>query len=81
MRKGSNIKNNIISIEYGEYVLPENAVFQGGDKNTSWHIDFILYLIKTPNRIILVDAGCETMPGFKMKNFNGTVNALKNSGL
>ena len=46
MRKGNNMKNNIISIKYGESVLPENAVFQGGDKNTSLHIGFILYLIK-----------------------------------
>ena len=27
------MKNNIISIKYGESVLSENAVFQGGDKN------------------------------------------------
>ena len=74
------MKNNIISIKYGESVLPENAVFQGGDKNKAWHIDFILYLIQTANRMILIDAGCETMPGFEMKNFDGTVNALKNAG-
>ena len=74
------INNEIISVKYGESVLPENVVFQGGDKEKVWHIDFILYLIKTADRLILVDAGCETMPGFEMKNFDGTVKALKKTG-
>ncbi|MDO5311677.1 MAG: MBL fold metallo-hydrolase, partial [Clostridia bacterium] len=35
-------------------------------------------LIKTQNRLILVDAGCETMPGFDMQDFIGSVKALEN---
>ena len=40
-----------------------------------------VYLIQTEGRAILVDAGCETMPDFDMKNFIGPVKALSNMGI
>ena len=67
----------IIPIKYASSTLPESAVFYNGNPNTLHDIVFILYLIKTGNKLILVDAGCETMPGFEMKNFIGTIKALK----
>lgn len=66
----------IVPIKYAESVLSENQIFMGGDKNKYRPIVFVLYLIKTANRTILVDAGCDTMPGFDMKNFIGPVKAL-----
>ena len=48
------INKEIISIKYGESVLPENVVFQGGDKEKVWHIDFILYLIKIAEYLTFV---------------------------
>lgn len=74
-----NVK--IIPLEYGKSQLPESMVFINGATDKSVPISFIVYLIKTDNRMILVDAGCETMPGFDMTNFIGTVNALKNKGI
>lgn len=56
-------------------------VFVNGDSNKSVNIDFILYLIKPGDKMILVDAGCETMPGSIMKNFIGTTQALKNANI
>lgn len=67
----------IIPVKYAESVLPESDIFKGGDKNKVHPIVFMLYLIKTDERLILVDAGCDTMPGFDMKNFIGPVKALK----
>ena len=68
----------IIPVKYGESTLPENMIFINGDKNKIRDIVFKVYLIQADEKLVLVDAGCETMPGFVMKNFIGTVKALKN---
>lgn len=68
----------IIPVEYGKSVLPEKMIFKSGSENKFRKIAFKVYLIKTDNKLILVDAGCETMPGFEMRDFIGTVQALKN---
>lgn len=68
----------IIPVKYGESVLSEKMIFINGDKNKFREIVFKLYLVKDESKLILVDAGCETMPGFEMKNFIGTVGALEN---
>ena len=67
----------IIPIEYGKSTLPESLCFAGGDKNKFRDIVFKVFLIKTDEKIILIDAGCETMPGFDMKDFSGSVKALE----
>jgi len=71
----------IISIEYGKSTLPERMIFYNGAENKLRSIVFMIYLIKTENRLILVDAGCESMPGFEMYEFSGAVNALKRLGI
>ncbi len=68
----------IQALKYGESVLPEDMIFINGDKSKIRQIVFNIYLVKTDNKLILVDAGCETMPGFAMKKFIGPVQALKN---
>ena len=71
----------IFSFKYGESVLPENMIFIRGDKNKTRKIVFNVFLVKTEDKLILVDAGCVTMPGFEMKNFTGSVKALENKGI
>ena len=71
----------IIPINYGKSVLPENMIFQNGAEDKVRPIVFMVYLIKTENRLILADAGCETMPGFVMTDFIGPVKALNNIGI
>ena len=68
----------IIPIEYGNSVLSEEMIFINGDKNIFREIVFKVFLIKIDKKFILVDAGCETMPGFAMKNFIGPIKALEN---
>ena len=70
-------KLEIIPIEYGKSVLSEMGIFQGGAEDKFRPIVFMIYLIKTENRLILADAGCETMPGFDMRDFIGPVKALE----
>ncbi len=67
----------IIPVKYANSFLPGNMVFYKGNFEEKYPIDFIIYLIKTDSKLILVDAGCETMPGFEMKNFIGPVKALE----
>ena len=68
----------IIPIEYGRSVLGEHMIFANGNEKKEREIVFKIYLIKTDKKLILVDAGCETMPGFVMRDFIGTLQALKN---
>lgn len=68
----------IIALQYGESLLSEDMIFVNGNKNKFREIVFKLYLVKDESKLVLVDAGCETMPGFDMKNFIGTVGVLKN---
>ena len=70
-------KLEIIPIEYGKSVLSESMIFQGGAEDKFRPIVFMIYLIKTQNRLILADAGCETMPGFDMRDFIGPIKALE----
>ena len=56
-------------------------IFENGVEDKVRPIVFMVYLIKTENRLILVDAGCETMPGFVMTDFIGAVKALENIGV
>lgn len=67
----------IIPVEYGNSVLPESMVFENGNPQKNLPIVFMVYLIKTENKNILIDAGCETMPGFVMENYIGPIKALE----
>ena len=71
----------ILPIVYGRSTLPESMAFAGGDGGRSLPIDFILYYVETAGRRILVDAGCDTMPGFVMQDFIGPVRALEAAGI
>ena len=71
----------IIPVDYAKSVLPESWVFKNGSEEKLIPIIFRIYLLKTENRLILVDAGCETMPGFVMTNFIGPIKALDNLGI
>lgn len=67
----------IIPVEYGKSVLSESMIFQNGAADKFQPIVFKIFLIKAKERMILVDAGCVTMPGFEMTDFIGSVRALE----
>ena len=71
----------IIPVKYGESVLAESMIFENGAEDKFRPIVFLVYLIRTDKRLILVDTGCETMPGFDMKNYIGPIKALENMGV
>lgn len=80
MQKGAS-KMKIIPIIYARSVLPECMVFYGGSRERTVPINFTVYYIETAKKRILVDAGCDTMPGFEMRDFIGPVKALADAGI
>ena len=72
---------SLYSIKYAQSVLPESLVFDGGNKSKTIPISFAIYLVKTKGKNILVDAGCDTMPMFDMKQFYSPAFALRQVGI
>ena len=72
---------SLYSLKYAESVLPESMALCGGSKEKVIPISFAVYLIKTKDKNILVDAGCDTMPGFVMKRFYSPLFVLRQLGL
>lgn len=68
-------------ITYANSTLPESYVFDGGREDKLIPIVFSIFLIRIDGRNILVDAGCDTMPGFEMQNFKSPVLALEEKGV
>lgn len=75
------MKREIIRVKYADSDWNENHLFLGGDPEKRRPIRFYVYVIRTEDRVILVDAGCETMPGFEMKGFVPSVEALRREGI
>ena len=71
---------SIERITYARSTLPESWILPGGDETRRCPILFSVFVIRTEERTLLVDAGCDTMPGFEMENFIGPVEALRRAG-
>ena len=71
---------DLIRLNFGKTTLPETMIHLKGREGKSVPIVFSCFLILTEKAKILVDAGCDTMPGFEMHDFIGPVSALKNKG-
>lgn len=70
----------ISRIKFGDTTLPERMIVSGGsDRRVP--IIFSVFLIQTEEKNILVDAGCETMPGFTMRNFRTPMAVLEEMGI
>ena len=73
--------HSLIAIKYGETELPLRMAFAdaaGDDRKVP--ISLIVYLIVTPTRRILVDAGCDTMPGFPLHLHTSPAEAVRMAG-
>lgn len=83
MMKCDMLKNSVFlyCLKYAESVLPENMALYGESKENVIPISFAVYLIKTKDKNILVDVGCDTMPGFVMKRFYSLAFVLRQVGL
>lgn len=71
----------IAVIKYGESVFNENYIFQGGSPEVMCPISFVFYLIRTEDKNVLVDVGCNDGAGFVMSIFAKPADALRDYGL
>ena len=59
----------LFCIKYADSTLREDLALLGGSADKRIPITFCVYLIRADGRNILVDAGCDNMPGFVMRKF------------
>lgn len=71
----------LYAIRYADSVLDEKWIFSGGREGVYHPISFVMFYIQDGARHILVDPGCDTMPGFDMKNYSLPVDALQKIGV
>lgn len=71
----------ITAVVYGKTTLPESMIFDGGDAAAHRRIALRSFLVETEERLILVDAGCVTMPGYEVDSHIGTLRALSELGI
>lgn len=71
----------LVALKYGETYIDEGMAFQGGDRSKKLPISLIFYLLETDSRKILVDAGCDTMPGFELSSFCSPTEVLGRLGI
>lgn len=67
--------------KYAESDLAHSQAFYGGDPIKKVPISFLFYLIEMEQRRILVDVGCNELPGFDMRLFVRPVDLLKRYGI
>lgn len=68
------------AVKYGESTYSNDHIFMGGDPKIIHKIDFKIFLIITDKKRVLIDAGCDTMPGWKMKHFESPAVILERHG-
>ena len=71
----------ITALKYGQSTIPSSMAFAGSCDSDRYDISFTVYLIETAERRILIDAGCDTMPGWDMKYFESPSVILSRFGL
>ena len=71
----------LTAIKYADSRLPDRMAFAGGRGDCFHPIVFVIYCIRVGQRLILVDPGCDALPGFEMKNFIAPVEALAQKGI
>lgn len=71
----------LTAFKYGVTEITDRMAFPGGDVNIKIPIGLLFYLIEYENRKILVDVGCDTMPGFELFEFKPPVNVLEAYGI
>lgn len=71
----------VYCLKYAETFIPQSMVFDDGSKDVFLPITLSIYLIKMDKRNILVDAGCDTMPGFVMKKHYSPAFAVRYADL
>ena len=79
--KGMTIKMKLTCIRYGSTYLKERDALSGGRIDVELPISLLFFLAETEESKILIDVGCDTMPGFFLREHVSPVIALEALGL
>lgn len=71
----------LTALQYGKTFLHENWIRTDGDPTRAYPIALLLFLIQTDTKNILVDVGCDTMPGFDLIEHESPVCTLERTGV
>ncbi len=71
----------LIAFKYGTTEITERMAFQDGNENIKLPIALLFFLIEYKNKKILIDVGCDTMPGFELFEFEMPVKVLEKCGV
>lgn len=71
----------LTAFQYGKTLLPERMAFQGGADDKKLPIALLFFLLETDGKKLLVDVGCDTMPGFVVTDFKSPVMMLEEYGV
>lgn len=67
----------IYAIKYGETYITQDGAFLDGNKDKEIKISLCVYLIKLNGRNILIDVGCDKLPGFRTENHCSPIEILQ----
>ncbi len=71
----------LYAVKYGESDLNGDMMLSGGDPNVRYPIDFLIYLLRIDTHLVLLDAGCLSMPGWEMRHFCSPSEILERLGV
>lgn len=71
----------LTAFRYGTTEITEKMAFQDGNENIKLPISLLFFLIEDGDRKILIDVGCDTMPGFELFEFEFPVEVLETYGV
>ncbi len=71
----------LTALQYGKTELPAHMAFPDGTPDNKLPISLLFFLLEIDNRSILIDTGCDTMPGFPLLEHQSPVEVLECTGV
>ena len=71
----------LTAFQYGKTYIQESLALSGGSKDVSLPISLLFFLIEEGDEKMLIDVGCDTMPGFFLEEHISPVILLESYGI
>lgn len=71
----------LTALQYGKTLLPARMAFPNGSPDEMLPISLMFFLLEIDDRRILIDVGCDTMPGFDLIEHTSPVLVLERTGI
>ena len=71
----------LTALQYGKTLLPAHMAFPAPEDERPLPISLLFFLLEVGDRRILIDVGCDTMPGFELIEHQSPVLVLERAGV